>query len=245
MLAARLWPRQKCRMMIRTALFASTFALAGMNAPALAQTDDRDSYAAADLDAIKTMADTIDIAGMRASIEQLRSSAWRGAPPAVPADATVSIDLVVSSSFMGADTSVVLWRDAAGEWQWRRADHDGRHPPDMPPPPPFPIPPDWVQPPYDAYASAYKFDGGKVGSVHAYELDRQLRDIQRRAETWYSPPSTPLKGTDEVNACYDGAVFLAVIRRAGEPDELIAQACQTRWLNGALLNLLDGRFGKP
>lgn len=205
---------------------------------------DPDSYAAADLAAIHKEADDLDIDQVHERIEALRDAIWRNMAPTPPAGATVTIDLVVTGSFSGRDTSVVLWRNVSGKWEWRRAEHDWHAPSAPHEPPPSPVPTGWTPPPHDEWTPAFRTEGGVVGSVHAFELERMLKNPERRAEVWYSPPSTPLTSPDAVSPCTDGPSYLLVIRRAGEAPETVVQSCKTRWWNGELLNLLTSGFGK-
>jgi hypothetical protein len=209
---------QKGRMNIRALLLCGLLAGCSSLSPVGAQEADRDSYAAADIAAMQKEADDLDIDQLAERMDALRDGAWKGAAPKAPADATVSITLIVSSSFARYESSTVLWRDAAGQWQWHRAVQDGQVP--------------------EADAPAPKH--GAVTTAQAGELDRMLDSPERRAELWYSPAATPLKGTDDVNSCFDGASSLMLIRQTGQPDAFIVQSCRPRWLNGDLINLIGG-----
>lgn len=186
--------------------------------PVGAQEMDRDSYAAADIAAIQKEADDLDIDQLVERMDALRDGAWKGKAPTAPADASVSIDLFISSSFSRYEASTLLWRDSAGKWQWRRAAQDG----------------------YAPEAEASAATSGTVSIAKARELDLMLDDPERRSEVWYSPAATPLKGAEDVSSCFDGASSLMVIRRAAKPDEFVVQSCRTRWLNGDLINLIGG-----
>ncbi|MEQ1784179.1 MAG: hypothetical protein ABMA14_22710, partial [Hyphomonadaceae bacterium] len=186
--------------------------------PISAQEVAPDSYAAADIAAIQKEADDLDIDQIAERMDAMRDGVWKNKAPVPPADVSVSIDLIVSSSFARYESSTLLWRTAAGGWDWHRAVQDG------------------AVPEADARPPA----GGALNAAQASELDHMLADPQRRAEVWYSPPTTPLKGTDETNACFDGASSLMVIRRPGQANEFIVQSCRTRWLNGQLINLIGG-----
>ena len=205
-------------MTIRALLFCGLLAGCSSLSPVSAQEVDRDSYAAADIAAIQKKADDLDIDQLAERIDAIRDGAWKGASPKAPADATVSITLIVSSSFARYESSTVLWREAAGQWQWHRAVQDGKVP--------------------EADAPAPKH--GAVTAAQAGDLDRMLDSPERRAEIWFSPPATPLKGTDDVNSCFDGASYLMLIRQAGQPDAFIVQSCRPRWLNGDLIKLISG-----
>ena len=205
-------------MNIRSLLACALLAGCASTAPTQAQEIDRDSYAAADIAAILKEADDLDVGQLAERMDAMRDGAWKGKTPAAPADASVSIELFVSSSFSRYEGSTLLWRDTAGKWEWRRAVQDG----------------------YAPEAEAYKATSGTASVAQGRELDLMLNDPERRSEVWYSPAATPLKGTDEVNSCFDGASSLMLIRQAGKPDAFVVQSCRTRWLNGDLINLIGG-----
>ena len=179
---------------------------------------DWDSYAAADIAAIQKEADDLDIDQLAERMDAMRDGVWQGKAPKAPANAGVSIELFVSSSFARNESSALLWRDAVGGWVWHRAAHDG----------------------YAEEAKAFAAASGVVGADRAGELDALLGNPERMSEVWYSPASTPLQGTDDVNCCFDGASSLMVIHRPAKPDEFIVQSCTLRWLNGQLINLIGG-----
>lgn len=205
-------------MNIRALLFCGLFAGCSSLSPVGAQEIDRDSYEAADIAAIKKEADDLDIGQLAERMDAMRDGAWKGKVPRVPPDVKVSVDLFVSSSFSKYDSSTLLWRDGTGQWSWHCAVQDGQVP----------------------EAEALLPTSGTVNTVQARELEHMLENPDRLAEVWYSPAATPLKGTDEVNSCFDGASSLMVIRRAGQPDAFIVQSCRPRWLNGDLINLIGG-----
>jgi hypothetical protein len=212
---------QKGPMKIRALLLYGLLAGCSSLSPVAIQEIDSDSYAAADIAAIQKEADDLDIGQLAERMSAMRDGVWKGKAPTAPVDASVSIELIVSSSFVHYESSTLLWRDRAGGWIWRRAIQDGS------------------VPETEAAAAA----SGDVDAVRARELDRMLESRERLAEVWYSPPATPLKGTAETNTCFDGASSLMVIRRADKPDEFIVQSCRTRWLNGDLINLIE-RIGR-
>ncbi len=203
---------------MRTLLLCGLLAGCSSFAPVGAQEVDRDSYAAADIIAIQKEADDLDIDQLVERMDAMRDGVWHGKAPTAPADASISIELFVSSGFARYEGSTLLWRDAAGAWGWHRASHDG----------------------YADETKAFAAASGVVSAGKAGELDRMLENPERRAEVWYSPPATPLKGTVDVNSCFDGASSLMVIHRPNKPDEFIVQSCRTRWLNGDLINLIGG-----
>lgn len=186
-----------------------------------AQEIDPDSYTAADLAAIQKEADDLDIDQLAERMDAMRDGVWQNKAPTPPGSAPVSIELFVSSSFARFESSTLLWRDPAGGWQWHRAIHDGQSP--------------------DANATGAA--AGVASETQARDLDRMLASAERRAEIWYSPAATPLKGATEQNTCFDGASYLMVIHRAAQPDEFVVQSCTTRWLNGELVKLI-GRIGR-
>lgn len=179
---------------------------------------DSDSYAAADIIAIQKEADDLDIDQLAERMDAMRDGVWQGKAPTALTDLSISIELFVSSGFARYEGSTLLWRDAAGAWGWHRASHDG----------------------YADEAKAFAAANGVVDGGKARELDQMLGNPERLAEVWYSPPATPLKGTEDVNSCFDGASSLMVIHRKGVPDEFIVQSCRPRWLNGDLINLIGG-----
>ena len=209
---------QKGRMTLRALLFCGLLAGCSSLSPVGAQEADQDSYAAADIAAIQKEADDLDIDQLAERMDAMRDGVWKSKAPAAPADAAVSIELFVSSGFSRYEGSTLLWRNGAGQWQWNRAVQDG----------------------YAPEADAYKATSGTASVAQARELDRMLDNPERRAEVWYSPAATPLKGTDEVNSCFDGASSLMVIHRRAKSDEFIVQSCRPRWLNGDLINLIGG-----
>jgi hypothetical protein len=209
---------QKDRMNIRALLFCGLLAGCSSLSPVGAQDVDQDSYAAADIAAIRKEADDLDIGQLAERMDAMRDGVWRDATPVVPANAPVSLELVVSSSFWGVEISFIAWRDAQGVWEWRRAKHTGGGP--------------------SRAAQPDETTSGRASAAMSAELDRQLASAERRAEVWYSPPATPLKDGGEIR-CHDGASSLLAIRRAGQPDEFVVQSCQTRWLNGRLIDLLS------
>lgn len=173
-----------------------------------------DSYAAADLAAIRKAADDLDLDQLHERMDALRDANWNNAAPIIPADAPVSLELAITSGFYGFEASTIAWRDTQGLWQWRRAKHDsGRN------------------------GGTPSTASGVATAAQSAELDRQLASADRRAESWYSPPVTPLKDGSE-NACFDGVSSLLVIHRAGQPDETVVQSCTSRWLNGKLIDLI-------
>ncbi len=201
------------------ALFLCALLAGCSNLPVVsAQEIDPDSYAAADIAAIQKEADDLDIDQLVERMDAMRDGVWQGKAPAAPAGPSISIELFVSSSFARSESSALLWRDATGRWDWHRATHNGDAPAE----------------------TGFKTAGGVVDAAHSAELERMLDSAERRAEIWFSPPATPLKGTSEENKCFDGASFLMAIRRAGQPEELVVQSCTTRWLNGDLINLIGG-----
>lgn len=200
---------------MRALLLPVFLAGCSITAPTLAQEIDPDSYAAADIAAIRKEADDLDIDQLAERMDAMRDGNWNGAAPTPPAGSLVSLELVMSSSFYRVEISEIAWRDAQGQWEWRRAKLDN---------------------------GVHTTTSGVALPVVALDLDRQLASPERRAEIWYSPPSTPLK-TGEEDACHDGASYLLAIHRAGQPDEFVVQSCKTRWLNGALINLI-GSLGR-
>jgi hypothetical protein len=208
---------QKGSMKMRSLLFCGLLAGCSSLSPEGMQAVDRDSYAAADIAAIQKEADDLDIDQLAERMDAMRDGVWRDATPVIPADAAVSLELVVSSSFWGVEISFIAWRDAQGGWEWRRAKHTGGGP--------------------SRAAQSDETTSGRASAKDAAELDRQLASAERRAEVWYSPAATPLKEGGE-NPCHDGGSNLLAIHRTGKPDEFVVQSCMTRWLNGKLIALI-------
>lgn len=227
-------------MKLGAALLSTAILATSWLAPASAQQADPNSYAAADIDKILAEHGAYDADEARRIAGEISAAAWRDGLPAIPADATVSITLALGGGMGGPATSTVLWRQPDGRWQWRRSTFDSLAVRMTPPSPQ----PGQGSAPFDPFANAYTNDGGEVGSVHAYELERQLDSPQRRAEIPFAPAAIPIRGTDEMNICFDGGSTYLIIHRPGETDEVISHACTVRWRNGDLMRLLEGRFGK-
>ena len=183
-----------------------------------AQEVDPDSYAAADIAAIQKEADDLDIDQLHERMDAMRDANWNNVAPVIPAGAPVSLEMAISSSAWGVEISLIAWRDTLGGWEWRSVKHAGGG--------------------LARAAPSEEITSGRASAEKSAELDRQLASAERRAEVWYSPPATPLKGGGEIS-CHDGASSLLAIRRAGQPDEFVVQSCQTRWLNGKLIDLIS------
>lgn len=208
--------RQNGRMTLRALLLCGLLAGCATAPPAdpVAQADE--TYAGIDLAAIRAEADDLDRDQLAERMEALRDNVWETKAPAPPADATVSIELAISSGFARFDGSTLLWRQASGQWQWHRASH--------------------------SQGASPAPESGVVDPAVAKQLEQMLESPQRRAEIWYSPNATPM--TDGTSStCFDGASYLMVIRRTDQAEEFIVQSCQTRWRNGDLINLI-GRIGR-
>lgn len=172
-----------------------------------------DTYAGIDLAAIRKEADNLDKDQLAERMAALRDNVWENKAPTPPANASVVIEYAITSSFARFDGSTLLWRESSGQWQWHRARHSA--------------------------GESFPPEGGLVDRATATTLEQMLESPKRRAEVWYSPVATPmLDGT--APTCFDGASYLMVIRRAGQPEEFVVQGCQTRWRNGDLINLIGG-----
>ncbi|MEQ1783305.1 MAG: hypothetical protein ABMA14_18270 [Hyphomonadaceae bacterium] len=205
-------------MTLRALLLCGLLAGCSTLAPTPAQEIDSYSYAAADIAAIQKEADDLDIDQLHERMDAIRDANWNNAAPVIPAGAPVSLEMAISSSAWGVEVSLIAWRDTRGGWEWRSAKHAGGG--------------------LARAAPSEEITSGRAPAEKSAELDRQLASAERRAEIWYSPAATPLKDGGE-NRCHDGASNLLVIHRAGQPDETVVQSCQTRWLNGKLIDLIS------